>query len=69
MSTTRAWAAVLYGTSTLFCDIPVGGTFKFPTPLGADRLHTKTSQRGWYKDQDGRRFQTGTRTAVIEVQL
>lgn len=62
----RAFARLFMGTSTLFCDVPINGRFHFPTNAKKEECR-KLNARGWYEMLDGRRFQTGTKTAVVLI--
>lgn len=65
------WAGQLYGKSaTLFKYLAIGGKFHFPHSPG--KIMTKVSKNGWYSQPwhgvaGGKRFRTGTSTAVIPV--
>jgi hypothetical protein len=56
--------AAVVGGDTGFFLLNVGEKFRFP---GDEDVCTKTSNLGWYKEADGRKFRTGTATAVIRV--
>ncbi len=53
--------APIVGGATVFFLLNVGDCFRFPK---STETYTKTSDRGWYKDTTGRKFRTGTATAV-----
>ena len=56
--------ASIVGGETGFFLLKRGEHFHFP---GSDEIMTKTSDLGWYRDMSGRRFRTGTATAVTRV--
>lgn len=65
------WAGKMYGGSaTLFKYLAIGDKFHFPH--APEKVMTKVSKNGWYSQPwngipGGKRFRTGTLTAVIPV--
>jgi hypothetical protein len=55
-------SAAIHGGTTSFFLLNIGETFRFPNTT---ETLTKTGDNGWYKNAAGRRFRTGTGTAVV----
>ena len=57
------WARKMYGDeATLVCYLQKGDKFSFPK---SDKIYTY-SGRGWYKNEKGVSFRTGTLTACFK---